>query len=90
METYKIQANASGTRNIAVTEEHLNTIKKYSLLKNLIDSNIIYIHIAKIEIVINTQINYQKIRSSCISQLYALTSSKSDFFSCLTIKFRKG
>ena len=39
METYKIQANASGTRNIAVTEEHLNTIKKYSLLKNLIDSN---------------------------------------------------
>lgn len=39
MGTYKIQANASGTRNIAVTEEHLNTIKKYSLLKNLIDSN---------------------------------------------------
>lgn len=39
MEIYKIQANASGTRNIAVTEEHLNTIKKYSLLKNLIDSN---------------------------------------------------
>ncbi len=39
METYKIQANASGTRNITVTEEHLNTIKKYSLLKNLIDSN---------------------------------------------------
>lgn len=39
METYKIQANASGTRNIIVTEVHLNTIKKYSLLKNLIDSN---------------------------------------------------
>lgn len=59
-------------------------------LSREIPSIIIYIHIAKIEIVINTQINYQKIRSSCISQLYALTSSKSDFFSCLTIKFKKG
>lgn len=36
---YKIQANASGTRSINVSEEHLETIKKYSLLKNLIDSN---------------------------------------------------
>ena len=35
---YKIQANASGTRSINVSEEHLTTIKKYSLLKNLIDS----------------------------------------------------
>ena len=34
----KIQANASGTRSINVSEEHLQTIKKYSLLKNLIDS----------------------------------------------------
>ena len=39
MRTYKIQTNASGTRSIMVSEEHLNTIKKYSLLKNLIDSN---------------------------------------------------
>lgn len=36
---YKIQANASGTRSIEVSDEHLETIKKYSLLKNLIDSN---------------------------------------------------
>ena len=35
---YKLQANASGTRSINVSEEHLATIKKYSLLKNLIDS----------------------------------------------------
>ena len=35
----KIQANASGTRSIEVTEEHLQTIEEYSLLKNLIDSN---------------------------------------------------
>ena len=35
---YKIQANASGTRSINVSEEHLATIKKYSLLKNLIYS----------------------------------------------------
>lgn len=39
METYRIQTNASGTRSITVSEDHLNTIKKYSLLKNLIDSN---------------------------------------------------
>lgn len=35
---YKIQANASGTRSINVSNEHLATIRKYSLLKNLIDS----------------------------------------------------
>lgn len=36
---YKIQANASGTRSIEVTDAHLETIGRYSLLKNLIDSN---------------------------------------------------
>ena len=35
---YKIQANASGTSSINVSDEHLATIRKYSLLKNLIDS----------------------------------------------------
>ena len=35
---YKIQANTSGTRSIEVSEEHLQTIRKYALLKNLIDS----------------------------------------------------
>ena len=35
----KIQANHSGTRTIEVTEKHLETIDKYSLLRNLIDSN---------------------------------------------------
>jgi len=39
MKTYKIQTNASGTRNITISEAHLETIKKYALLKNLIDSN---------------------------------------------------
>lgn len=39
MDTYKIQANVSGTRSITITEQHLQTIEKYSLLKNLIDSN---------------------------------------------------
>lgn len=39
MKTYKITANASGTRSITINENHLQTIKKYSLLKNLIDSN---------------------------------------------------
>ncbi len=36
---FKIQANASGTRSIEVSERHLETIEKYSLLRNLIDSN---------------------------------------------------
>lgn len=36
---YKIQANQSGTRSIEVTEEHLQTLEKYSLLRNLVDSN---------------------------------------------------
>ena len=39
METYRIQTNASGTRSMTISESHLETIRKYSLLKNLIDSN---------------------------------------------------
>ena len=35
---YKIQANPTGTRSIEVSEEHLQTIRKYAMLKNLIDS----------------------------------------------------
>lgn len=35
---YKIQANPTGTRSIEVSEEHLQTIRKYALLKNLINS----------------------------------------------------
>lgn len=36
---YKIQANASGTRNVEISDEHLQTIRKYSLLDGLVDSN---------------------------------------------------
>lgn len=36
---YKIQANQSGTRSIEVSDQHLMTIEKYSLLRDLIDSN---------------------------------------------------
>lgn len=36
---YKIQANASGTRSIEISDKHLETIEKYALLRNLIDSN---------------------------------------------------
>lgn len=35
----KIQANHSGTRSIEISEKHLRTIEKYSLLDNLVDSN---------------------------------------------------
>ena len=37
--TYKIQANASGTRSIEVTDAHLATLRKYHLLHHLVDSN---------------------------------------------------
>ncbi len=36
---HKIQANASGTRSIEVSDKHLETIRKYSLFSGLIDSN---------------------------------------------------
>lgn len=35
----KIQTNPTGTRTIEVSEEHLNTIEKYQLFRDLIDSN---------------------------------------------------
>ena len=35
----KIQANASGTRSIEITDEHLQTIEDYQLFRDLIDSN---------------------------------------------------
>jgi hypothetical protein len=34
----KIQANATGTRNIEVSDEHLETIDQYQLFRDLIDS----------------------------------------------------
>ena len=40
---YTIQTNASGTRSIDVSEENLETIRKYALFQQLIDSTgIIY------------------------------------------------
>ena len=36
---YKIQATQSGTRSIEVSDLHLETIDKYQLLRNLVDSN---------------------------------------------------
>ena len=35
----KIQANSSGTRNIEIEELHLQTIDKYQLFRDLIDSS---------------------------------------------------
>ena len=34
-----IRANASGTRSIEISEEHLMTIERYSLFDGLVDSN---------------------------------------------------
>lgn len=36
---YKIQANTSGTRSIEISDEHLETIDRYQLFRDLIDSN---------------------------------------------------
>lgn len=36
---YKIQSNASGTRSIEISEQHLQTIDRYNLFRDLIDSN---------------------------------------------------
>lgn len=36
---YKIISNASGTRSIDITHENLHTIERYSLFRNLVDSN---------------------------------------------------
>ena len=35
----KIQSNSAGTRSIEVSDEHLQTIEKYQLFRDLIDSN---------------------------------------------------
>ena len=36
---YKIQSNASGTRSISISEQHLQTIDAFQLFRDLIDSN---------------------------------------------------
>ncbi len=36
---YTIQTNASGTRTMEISDEHLQTIEKYALFQHLIDSN---------------------------------------------------
>ncbi len=36
---YKIQTNSTGTRNIEVTDQHMETLDKYQLLRDLIDSH---------------------------------------------------
>ena len=35
----KITTNATGTRSIEITEQHLQTIEQYQLLSGLVDSN---------------------------------------------------
>jgi len=37
--TTKIQTNASGTRSMEISEQHLLTIKRYQLFRDLIDSS---------------------------------------------------
>lgn len=37
--THTIQLNATGTHTLEITEENLQTIRRYSLFDNLVDSN---------------------------------------------------
>ena len=39
MEKYNIISNASGTRNMEITDEHLEVIMKHRLFSNLVGSN---------------------------------------------------
>ncbi len=39
MKTFQIQANEKGSRNITISEEQLQTIEKYSLLSDLLNSS---------------------------------------------------
>ena len=36
---YKIQSNQSGSRSIDITEKHIETIEKYHIFRDLIDSH---------------------------------------------------
>ena len=36
---YKILTNSSGTRSMEISDQHLETIEKYQLFRDLIDSN---------------------------------------------------
>lgn len=36
---YRIQANQTGTRSIEISDDHLKTIAKFQLFRDLIDSN---------------------------------------------------
>lgn len=36
---YTIQLNATGTHQLEITEDNLNTIRKYALFRHLVDSN---------------------------------------------------
>lgn len=36
---YTITTNVKGTRSLNITDEHLETLKRYSLLSDLLDSN---------------------------------------------------
>ena len=38
---YKIQANASGTRSVEISDNHLETIRKYSLLNGFVDEPVL-------------------------------------------------
>ena len=70
---YKIQANASGTRSIEVSDAHLEAIRKYALFKDLIDSSGFVDGLALEKLKLNARSNHNratKAFSTCASMLF--------------------
>lgn len=74
---YTIQANTSGTRSIEISEAHLQTIEKYSLFQQLIDSNGIVdesvldkLKLNVRSLIVSTEENSKDLLDLCIDVIY--------------------
>lgn len=74
---YNIISNASGTRSINITEENLEAIERYSLFRNLVDSNGIVddtvlekLRLNVRDLVESTQANDRQLMDLCFNVIY--------------------
>ena len=68
---YTIQTNASGTRSMEITEEHLLTIRKYALFEHLIDSNgIDKLKLNVRSLIASAECNCKDLLDLCIDVIY--------------------
>lgn len=61
MESFKIQANAKGSRFITVTEQQLCTIDHYGLFRHLVDSN----GIVDEQVIVKLRMNVSALMDAC-------------------------